>query len=83
MSTNAPPDLEARVDARRIELIVKLAELKSDTRLEEVALRARLKAKLSELAHIIEEDVIREGVIDGWENLSEPTKSKLDRWLTT
>jgi hypothetical protein len=83
MSTTAPSDLEARIDARRIELIEKLAKLKSDTRREEVALRARLKAKLSDLARIIEEDVVKDGVGDSWESLTEPTKRKLDRWLTT
>lgn len=73
-----PSDLEASVNARREELIAELVEMKADARLEAVELRDRLKAKLVELAHIV-----KEGVVDGWANINETTKGKLDRWLAS
>jgi hypothetical protein len=36
----------------------------------------RVKARLSELSHIV-----KEGVVDGWGNLGDTVKRKLDRWL--
>lgn len=71
-----PTDLEARVAARRDGLLAKLDATKSDARLEVVELRDRLKAKLAELEHIV-----KEGVVDGWANINETTKGKLDHWL--
>ena len=71
-----PPDLESRIKARRAEIVARLVELKPDTRIEAVETRDKLKAKLSELGHII-----KEGVVDGWENLGEIVKQRLDRWL--
>jgi hypothetical protein len=70
------PDLQARVMARRAELITKLTELKKDLRIEATEFSDRLKAKLSELAHII-----KGGVVDGWANLAAATTLKLDHWL--
>jgi hypothetical protein len=70
------PDLETRINARRAELMAKLAELKADVRIEAVEASDKLKRKLSELTHII-----KEGVVDGWANLNDTVKSKLDRWL--
>ena len=71
-----PPDLEARVGARRAEIIARLVELRPDQRIEAVEARSKLKAKLSELSHII-----KEGVVDGWANLGPSAKQKLDHWL--
>ena len=71
-----PPDLESRIKARRAEIIARLVELKADTRIEAVETRDKLKAKLSELGHII-----KEGVVDGWANLGELAKQRLDHWL--
>jgi len=71
-----PPDLEARVGARRAEIIARLVELRPDQRIEAVEARSKLKAKLSELSHII-----KEGVVDGWANLGDIAKKKLDHWL--
>ena len=34
------------------------------------------KARLSELAHIVKEDVV-----DGWANVSPSAKRKLDEWI--
>jgi hypothetical protein len=70
------PDLESRVTARRAELIAKLVELKADTRREAIEGRDKLKAKLSELAHIV-----KWGIVDGWASLGGPVTHKLDQWL--
>jgi hypothetical protein len=70
------PDLESRVAARRAELIAKLVELKADTRREAIEGRDKLKAKLSELAHIV-----KWGIVDGWASLGGPVTHKLDQWL--
>ena len=70
------PDLESRVTARRAELIAKLVELKADTRREAIEARDKLKAKLSELAHIV-----KWGIVDGWASLGDPVTHKLDQWL--
>jgi hypothetical protein len=73
---SAEPNLEARIVARRTELIARLVELKPDKSIATVQLRDQLKAKLSELAHIV-----KEGVVDGWAAVGEPAVRKLDRWL--
>jgi hypothetical protein len=73
-----PGDLESRIKDRRAEIIAKLVELRPDTRLEATEERGKLKAKLSELAHII-----KEGVVDGWANLGDVAKRKLDHWLAS
>jgi len=71
-------DLESRINMRRDEIIARLVELKSDTRIEVAEMRDKLKAKLSELAHII-----KEGVVDGWASIGDVAKRKLDHWLAT
>ncbi|HEX3763383.1 MAG TPA: hypothetical protein VHW23_32030 [Kofleriaceae bacterium] len=78
-STARPPqqtDLKALIHARRAELIKVLVELKADTRIEAAESRERLKAKLSELAH-----VVKWGVADDWASVGEPVTKKLQRWL--
>lgn len=70
------PDLESRIKTRRAELIKVLADLKSDTRIEAAEARDKLKAKLSELAH-----VLKWGVVDGWASVGEPLTQKLQQWL--
>jgi hypothetical protein len=69
-------DLESRIQQRRAELIATLVELKADPRLATTEVRDRMKARLSELAHII-----RVGVVDGWTNLGDTVKHKLEHWL--
>ena len=69
-------DLESRIQQRRAELIATLAELKADPHLATTEVRDRMKAQLSELAHII-----RVGVVDGWTNLGDTVKYKLEHWL--
>jgi hypothetical protein len=74
--TSSEPDLESRIRWRRAELIGKLRELRSEASLEVVQAGDRLKARLSELAHIL-----KEGVVDGWASLGGSVKHKLERWL--
>ena len=74
----AAPDtnLESRTNARRAELIFKLTELRASIHLDAVEAGDRIKARLSELSHIV-----KEGVVDGWANLGDTVKRKLEGWL--
>jgi len=65
-------ELKDRVEARRHELLSKYNELKADTRKEAGDTRTKLKAKLDEIA---------EDVKDGYENISDKVKTKLNEWL--
>jgi len=76
LRASSEPDLEARIKLRREELIAKLRALKADTRLEAIEASDKLKAKLSEIAHLI-----KEGVVDGWASLGDNVKHKLEHWL--
>lgn len=71
------PDLRSLINTRRAELLNVLAALKTDTRIEAVEARGRIKAKLSELAH-----VVKWGVVDDWANVGGPVTRKLQQWLT-
>ena len=73
---HAETDLESRIKARRGELIDKLGGLRGDKRPEAAESRNRLKAKLSELAHIM-----KWGVADGWASVGTPLTDKLEEWL--
>jgi hypothetical protein len=76
--TAAPEaDLESRIQQRRGELIATLSGLRTDTRISATEIRDRLKARLSDLARIT-----KVGVVDGWANLSDTVKYKLEGWLT-
>lgn len=70
------PDLESRIKARRAELIKVLGELRADTRIGSAQARDKLKARLSELAH-----VVKWGVVDGWASVGEPVTKRLQQWL--
>lgn len=74
--TTEPPDLQKRIEARRAELIAKLVELRADHGLAAVEGRDKMKASLSEVAHII-----KGGVVDGWTSLGDTVKRRLDHWL--
>jgi len=76
LRASSEPDLESRIRRRRAELIGKLRELRSEASLEVVQAGASFKARLSELSHIL-----KESVVDGWTNLGETVKHKLERWL--
>ena len=71
------PDLESRIKQRRADLIGKLGEVRAGVGLEVVEARDKLKARLSELAHIL-----KEGVVDGWASLGDAVTHKLERWLS-
>jgi hypothetical protein len=68
--------LETRVTNRKQELISEIVELKLGSRLDAVETIDRLKARLSELATIV-----NEGVVDDWSNIGARTRRKLDAWV--
>ena len=72
----AEADLESRIKARRAELIDKIGGLRGDRRREAAESRDKLKAKLSELAHML-----KWGVADGWASVGAPLTNKLEQWL--
>jgi hypothetical protein len=74
--TTPEPDLESRIKVRRVELVARLRELRADARAEAGEAGDKLKAKLSEISHII-----KEGVVDGWTALGDNVKQKLEHWL--
>jgi len=71
-----PPDLESDIKKRRAEIIAKLVQLKNDARREAAGERDHLKAKLTELTHLI-----KENVVDGWANLGATARFQLGYWL--
>jgi hypothetical protein len=73
---SSEPGLESRIKVRRAELAAKLGELKKDLRLEATETRDRLKAKLSELSHLL-----KWGVVDGWTTVGGTVKQRLEQWL--
>jgi hypothetical protein len=75
--TIATADLEARVESRKRELIAEIVEHKKNSLRagSEVAIDS-LKARLSELSHIV-----KEGVVDGWANVGPAAKRRLDEWM--
>lgn len=66
-------ELRDRVDARKHELMAKLAELKADTRHDAASARDRVKKELDELEVHIK---------DGWDKLTDGTRTKLNSWLS-
>ena len=73
---SSEPDLESRIRLRRAELFVRLRELRADRRLEAAEARDKLKAKLSELTHLL-----KWGISDGWASLGDNVKRRLEHWL--
>ena len=69
-------DLENRVTNRKQDLISEIVELKKGSRIDAVETIDKLKARLSELGRIV-----KEGVVDGWANISDLTRRRLDEWL--
>lgn len=70
------PDLESRIKLYRARLIGALSELRAQSGPEAIQGGDRVKARLSELSHIV-----KEGVVDGWANVGDTVKRKLERWL--
>ena len=73
---SSEPDLESRIKARRAELVAQLRELRTDRRLEAGEAGDKLKARLSELSHLL-----KWGVVDGWASLGDKMKHRLEHWL--
>jgi hypothetical protein len=69
-------DLESRIRLRRAELFVRLRELRADRRFEAAEARDKVKAKLSELSHLL-----KWGIGDGWGSLGDAVKRRLEHWL--
>jgi hypothetical protein len=65
-------ELKDRIESRKHELLSKLHELKADSRKEAIEARRSVKARLDEL---------EENLKDGWENMSDAVKTKLNEWL--
>jgi hypothetical protein len=76
MATSTAPDLEARIDLRKQELLAQLGELKASTQLDSVEAGDKIKARLSELDHLV-----KIGVVDGWANIGTTAKRRFDSWL--
>lgn len=73
---SSEPDLESRIKARRAELVAQLRELRVDRRLDAGEAGDKLKARLSELAHLL-----KWGVVDGWASLGDKVAQRLEHWL--
>jgi hypothetical protein len=69
--------LETRVTNRKQELIAEIVELKLGSRLHAVETIDKLKARLSDLAIILDE-----GGVDGWANVAPRTRRRLDDWIS-
>lgn len=77
MSAMSDQDLEARVENRKQGLIAEILEHKKNgSRAGAAEAIDRIKARLSELAHIV-----KEGVVDGWANVGPKARLKLERWI--
>jgi hypothetical protein len=70
------PDLQSPINVRHVALVARLRELRADMDVDAIEAGDKLKAKLSELSHIIEG-----GIVDGWASLGNNVKSRLERWL--
>jgi len=79
VAPSSPPlDLETRVENRKRELIAEIVEHKKNpSRVGAAEAIDRIKARLSELAHIV-----KEGVVDGWANVGPRATLKLDEWIS-
>ncbi len=75
-SRSIEEDLETRVANRKRELITEIIEFKKSSRVDATESIERLKARLSDLAYLM-----KEGVVDGWANVGERSRVKLDAWI--
>lgn len=73
---SALSDVEARVAHRKRQLIDELIEHKKSSRVGASYAIGQLKARLSDLAHIVKHDVV-----DGWTHMSPGAKRKVDEWI--
>jgi len=70
------PDLRSRIEVRKVALVARLRELRAEMDIDAIEAGDELKAKLSELSHIL-----KGGVVDGWASLGNKVRSRLERWL--
>lgn len=66
----------SRIEVRRVELVAKLRDLKTDTHLGASEAAGKIKARLAELAHLT-----KWGIVDSWESVSDPVLQKFEQWL--
>jgi hypothetical protein len=72
-----PTELETRVTNRKRELISEIIEHKKNScRAGAAEAIDRIKARLSDLGHIVRLDLV-----DGWANVGPEAKLALDRWV--
>ena len=76
MSTTS--DLKTRVEARKQELIKQLGTLKGNTETDAEVKREAIRQRLSELGR-----AVKEGVIDGWDNIGDVARKRISVWLDT
>jgi hypothetical protein len=69
-------DLESRIKDQRAVLFERIGGLRGDLRPHATESRSNLKARLTELAHILEG-----GVADDWQSVAAPVANELERWL--
>ena len=73
----SPSDLKTRVANRKQELIAEIVEHKmNSSRFGAAHEIEKIKLRLSVLA-----DIVKEGVVDGWANVSPRAKLRLDEWM--
>jgi hypothetical protein len=73
---SSEPDLESRIKLCRAELVAQLRELRADRRVWASEAGDKLKARLSELSHLL-----KWGVVDGWASVGDKVKQRLEQWL--
>jgi predicted transcriptional regulator len=67
---------EVLIANRKRELITEIIEFKKSSRVDAAESIERLKSRLSDLAYLM-----KEGVVDGWANVDERSRVKLDAWI--
>ena len=71
-------DLQARIASRKRDLIAEILEHKKNSSRAGAAQAVdKIKARLTELTHIV-----KVGVIGGWGNVSPQAKLQLDEWMS-
>jgi len=65
-------ELKDRIEARRHDLMAKMAELKADSRKGAAAAGKKIQHQLDELEETLK---------DGWDNVTDAVRDTLNRWL--
>ena len=69
-------DLESRIADRKRELIEELIEHKKRSGLPAVEAVDAIKRRLTQLEHLV-----KQSVVDGWSNVSEAARARLELWI--